>query len=49
VQAAIEVVRVAEHVQRDATHARHDAHVEDDVDAVGDLDPDFESFEPAGP
>ena len=41
VQAAVEVVRVAEHVERDATHAGHDPHVEHDVDAVGQLDADL--------
>ena len=38
VQAAIEVVGVAERVQRCLPHASHDPHVEDHVDAVGDLD-----------
>jgi hypothetical protein len=41
VQAAVEVVAVAEHVERLVAHARHDAHVEHDVDAVGELDADL--------
>jgi hypothetical protein len=49
VQAAVEVVRVAQHVERRAAHAGHDAHVEDDVDAVGELDADLRVGEPTGP
>ncbi len=40
-QAAGEVVGVAEVIERDFAHARHDAHVQHDVHAVGDLDADF--------
>jgi hypothetical protein len=38
VEAAIEVGRVAEHPEGARPHARHDPHVQDDVDAVGQLD-----------
>ena len=44
VQAAVEVVDVlarVEHLEGLAAHARHDAHVEDDVDAVGQLEADL--------
>ncbi len=41
VQAAREIVGAAEMLERDASHARHDAHVEHDVLAVGDLDADL--------
>jgi hypothetical protein len=37
VEAAVEVVRAAERVERALAHARHDSHVQDDVDAVREL------------
>ncbi len=40
-QAAREVVRLAELLQRNLSDARHDAHVQHDVTAVGNLDTDF--------
>ena len=41
VQAVREVVRIAQMVERDLADARHDAHAQDDVLAVGDLDADL--------
>ncbi len=41
VKAAGEVVGVAEMIERGLSDARHDAHVQDDVAAVGDLDADL--------
>ena len=41
VQAAREVVGLAEVIERDLPDARHDAHVQHDVAAVGDLDADL--------
>ncbi len=41
VHAAVELVRVAEAIERDLPHPRHDPHVERDVDGVGDLDADL--------
>ena len=32
---------IAEMIKRDLAHARHDAHVEHDIDAVGHLNPNF--------
>ena len=51
VQAGHEVVAASPScVERDLAHARHDAHVGDDVGAVGDLDADLgEAASPAGP
>ena len=40
-QAAREVFRLVQVLERDRAHARHDAHVEHDVFAVGDLDSDL--------
>ena len=41
VKAGDEVRGAAEPVERGLAHARHDAHVGDDVGAVGDLDADL--------
>ena len=50
-QAAVEVVRRRRASSRaHVAHARHDPHVEDDVDAVGDLDADLRVIgDPSGP
>jgi hypothetical protein len=49
VHARDELARLAEHVEHLRAHARHDAHVDDDVRRVGDLDADVAMGEPSGP
>ena len=41
VQAAIEIVAVAELLVGDLAHARHDAHAQHDVDGIGQFDADL--------
>ena len=36
-------------IEGDFAHARHDAHVEHDIDAVGDLNADFAEGRARGP
>ena len=40
-QATGEIVGVSEVIESDLSHARHHAHIEHDIDAVGNLDTDF--------
>ena len=40
-ETARKIVGIPQVIERDVAHARHDAHVEDDIDAVGDLNADF--------
>jgi hypothetical protein len=49
VQARHEVARLAQDVEHLRAHAGHDAHVDDDVRRVRDLDADVAIGEPSGP
>ena len=40
-QTTCKIVGIAQMIERDLAHARHDAHVEHDIDAVGYLNADF--------
>ena len=48
-KAAGKVVGVAEMIESDLAHARHQAHVEHDIDAVRDLDADLAEARTRGP
>ena len=41
-----EIIRVAEMIERNFAHARHQAHIEHDVNAIGDLNADFAESRP---